>query len=157
MNSSIEQLMISLNDINENQLFCERAQPILTHLQLCEGLNSVVVSEVQSNSLHVFEKLKLKELLDFNKETGIYPANLKNLRLKLVSFAEQLIKQNEGVVPFVLSINRDYAPQMTHLQLLKFDKITEYIEKEQNQGLQSRSFNTLLENKINRLAKIVSD
>lgn len=48
------------NDVEGLKIFVERSLPMLTHLQLCEGLN-IVAGEFMPD-LVVFQKEKMKEI-----------------------------------------------------------------------------------------------
>ena len=63
INTSIEQLMITDGEFQGVKLFVERQMPMLTHLQLCEGLNAIVGENIES--LQNFEKSKMLQIAAF--------------------------------------------------------------------------------------------
>ena len=69
---------ITLDSLKGLPRYLERTQPLLTHLQLCEGLEAVV-GDLFPSRLRKFQKLKFKELQDFNMDFRTVVTDLKNL------------------------------------------------------------------------------
>ena len=63
LQTTLLQMQGMQNDVEGMKTFVERSLPMLTHLQLCEGLN--VIAGENMDKLQVFEKEKLNEILSY--------------------------------------------------------------------------------------------
>ena len=60
MKSSLMTTQLMQNDVEGLKIFVERSLPMLTHIQLCEGLN--IVAGEYMPEVTVFQKEKMKEI-----------------------------------------------------------------------------------------------
>ena len=79
------------------------------------------------------------------------------MRGKLILFAQKIIAQNEGSVPFVYGEKSDYSCKMTEARLAKHDKNSYYNERNNRSALFLKENFTLLENNISFTARKVVD
>lgn len=68
-------------------LFTERALPVLTHLQISEGLRQLVSTEYQKEAIKTFDDRKLQQYTMWIKDSEGFPTCISQLRKKLQDLA----------------------------------------------------------------------
>lgn len=83
--------MGSVVETREAHTFLERTMPLLTHFQICEGLDAVSIDEKTQISLKLFAESKLEEITQYIKESSPLPARLGNFRKRIEGMADYLV------------------------------------------------------------------
>ena len=83
------------------------------HFEISNALRKVL-GDTLPNQVTDFEKKKLRELDRFLEMHRASSPNLKAFTFRLNVISKELLKQDRGMVPFVLG--KDYSPDMTHEQ-----------------------------------------
>jgi len=75
---------VNLNEmVHESHHFIERSLPMLMHLTLCEGLNSVINNKEELWSLERFEKRKLEEIYSYQRNNEGKEISLRKMRKRV--------------------------------------------------------------------------
>ena len=101
----------------------ERTIPMVTHFQIVEALQEVVGDDYP-NKLMYYDKLKLDELIQFEKRYKVHPANLKLYQARVKLYATYLDKTEKGTCNFMFG--KDFNPLMVSKQgeeLTVFEKL----------------------------------
>ena len=100
------------------KLFVERQMPMLTHLQLCEGLNAIAGDNIES--LQNFEKSKMLQIATYQKQCAGQDVSVSQLSKRIDRFIEKLREQNITSAKFEFGQNKDYWPSMEDFHMRKF-------------------------------------
>ena len=100
-----------LETVKDLPKFVERTIPLLTHFQVCEGLQKTLFDVVPYRVMN-FGKTKLAELVDFNQNYLALEPNLSAFGSRIRLKSRALAAKAKGVVPFVFG--QDYKPDMMH-------------------------------------------
>lgn len=98
--ASITTLLAMETDVMETKKFLERELPLLTHYQICEGLNSAVITEGNCENIRKFERTKLDELVKHVENMDLRMPRLKIYRTQIFAFGKYCSDMDQGVVPF---------------------------------------------------------
>ena len=107
-----EMATIKVNDMDIYWIkhFIERDLPVLTHMQMCEGLSQV--SGRFLPELREFEMKKLKELNAYSANARGAPCNTGDFIKRIQAYAQFLEHKGQGVIPFEFGEDNDYWPGM---------------------------------------------
>jgi hypothetical protein len=79
-----------MDKTQETMLFCERTLPLMVHIQMCEGLQSLAVNEDLQSNLINFDREKLTTHMNYIKACERSPPNLILLRKRIEEYGYYL-------------------------------------------------------------------
>lgn len=135
-------------------MFSERALPILIHLQLCEGINSVVQTDQQMQNLHNFDLQKLAQLQLYVKQCETEKPTLPQFKSVLVNYLKSLNETGEGSAPFHLGKDLHYWPNMPNKKVdFKQENLRVWNERNVKHKQTTSKFMDTFDEKINTICK----
>ena len=110
LDSEVANIKLMDMDVIHLKHFVERELPLLTHLQLCEGLN--VVHGHFLDELKEFELSKLTEINTYNERFRGVECDIGDFSQRIRMYSAFMQDVNKGVAPFKFGERNDYWPNM---------------------------------------------